>query len=424
MKKFVSLLLPAILCCCLHISAQYNGNDRFATLQSGLPDNSPVFTIECWIKTTESRGSDVYWQRPYIFGNETNGDNSGDFGVTLNYGYIGMWEGISSLNTDQQFTSASLRVNDDLWHHIAAVNNGQTISLYVDGKITASLVSGKRLSTFSAPITFGAASLDHDFNGNIPGRKNFAAAISFGDARFSSNVRYAYDFSPSNMLASDANTVSLLHLGSQQYNSTPINPDEPVNVDPSQPINSLADLVTLAKSKPGKLNYGTAGIGTPGHLTAEMFRAVSGIDIQHVPYKGGAPGITDLIGGQIQIMFDPLQSVLSNVQGGKLRALAVSSKTRSAAVPDVPTIAESGYGGFETTAWWGVFAPAGLPDALTATLIAEVERIAASDAFRSRLEPLGVTPDATLGGTAFANYQRSELVKWGKAVKDAGVKID
>jgi len=118
------------------------------------------------------------------------------------------------------------------------VNNGQTISLYVDGKITASLVSGKRLSTFSAPITFGAASLDHDFNGNIPGRKNFAAAISFGDARFSSNVRYAYDFSPSNMLASDANTVSLLHLGSQQYNSTPINPDEPVNVDPSQPINN------------------------------------------------------------------------------------------------------------------------------------------------------------------------------------------
>ena len=195
-------------------------------------------------------------------------------------------------------------------------------------------------------------------------------------------------------------------------------------VNPSQPINSLADLVTLAKSEPGKLNYGTAGVGTPGHLTAEMFRAVSGIDIQHVPYKGGALGITDLIGGQIQIMFDPLQSVLSNVQGGKLRALAVSSKTRSAVAPDVPTIAESGYGGFETTAWWGVFAPAKLPDALTATLVAEIERIAASDAFRSRLEPLGVTPDATLGGTAFADYQRSELAKWGKAVHDAGVKID
>jgi tripartite-type tricarboxylate transporter receptor subunit TctC len=143
-----------------------------------------------------------------------------------------------------------------------------------------------------------------------------------------------------------------------------------------------------------------------------------------VPYKGGALGITDLIGGQIQIMFDPLQSVLSNVQGGKLRALAVSSKTRSTVVPDVPTIAESGYDGFETTAWWGVFAPAKLPNALTVTLVAEIERIAASDAFRSRLEPLGVTPDATLGGTTLADFQRSELAKWGKAVQDAGVKID
>ncbi len=197
-----------------------------------------------------------------------------------------------------------------------------------------------------------------------------------------------------------------------------------VVVNPSQPMNSLADLVSLARKMPGKLNYGTAGVGTPGHLTAEMFRAVSGIDIQHVPYKGGALGITDLIGGQIQIMFDPLQAVLSNVQGGKLRPLAVSSKTRAAVVPEVPTIAESGYDGFETTAWWGVFAPAKLPDTLTATLVAEIERIAASDAFRERLEPLGVTPDATLGGTAFADYQRSELVKWGKAVQDAGVKID
>jgi tripartite-type tricarboxylate transporter receptor subunit TctC len=197
-----------------------------------------------------------------------------------------------------------------------------------------------------------------------------------------------------------------------------------VVVNPSQPMNSLADLVSLAKKMPGKLNYGTAGVGTPGHLTAEMFRAVSGIDIQHVPYKGGALGITDLIGGQIQIMFDPLQAVLSNVQGGKLRPLAVSSKTRAAVVPDVPTIAESGYDGFETTAWWGVFAPAKLPEGLTASLVPEILRIAASDAFRSRLEPLGVTPDATLGGTAFADYQRSELVKWGKAVQDAGVKID
>jgi tripartite-type tricarboxylate transporter receptor subunit TctC len=195
-------------------------------------------------------------------------------------------------------------------------------------------------------------------------------------------------------------------------------------VHPAQPVRTLADLVALAKQMPGKLNYGTAGVGTPGHLTAEMFRAVAGINIQHVPYKGGAPAITDLIGGQIQIMFEPLQSALSNVQGGKVRALAVSSKARATVVPDVPTIAESGYAGFETTAWWGVFAPAKLPDALTASLVAEIERIAGSDAFRARLEPLGVTAVAHLGGKAFAEFQNSEIAKWGKAVQDAGVKID
>jgi tripartite-type tricarboxylate transporter receptor subunit TctC len=195
-------------------------------------------------------------------------------------------------------------------------------------------------------------------------------------------------------------------------------------VNPSQPMRSLADLVALAKKTPGKLNYATAGVGTPGHLTAEMFRAASGIDIQHVPYKGGAPAMTDLIGGQIQIMFEPLQSALPNIQGGKVRVLALSSKARAPVVPDVPTIAESGYPGFETTAWWGVFAPAKLPDALTASLVAEIERIGGSDAFRSRLEPLGVTAVGDVGGRAFAEFQKAELAKWGKAVQDAGVKID
>ncbi len=197
-----------------------------------------------------------------------------------------------------------------------------------------------------------------------------------------------------------------------------------VVVHPSLPVKNLAELVALAKAKPGELNYGTAGVGTPGHLTAEMFRSLAGIDIQHVPYKGSAPAITDLIGGQIQIMFDPLQSVLSNVQGGKLRVLAVSGKTRSPVVPDVPTIAESGYEGFETTAWWGVFAPAKLPDELASPLVSEIERIAGSDAFRGKLEPLGVTAVATLGGAAFADFQRSEIAKWGKAVQDAGVRIE
>jgi tripartite-type tricarboxylate transporter receptor subunit TctC len=196
-----------------------------------------------------------------------------------------------------------------------------------------------------------------------------------------------------------------------------------VVVHPSQPMTNVADLVDLAKRMPGKLNYGSAGVGTPGHLTAEMFKTVAGIDIQHIPYKGSAPAVTDLLGGQIQIMFDPLQSVLSNVVAGKLRALAISSKTRSPVLPDVPTIADSGYHGFETTAWWGVFAPARMPDALTAVLAGEVERIVNREAFRRQLEPLGVIPKVLSRG-AFSEFQHKELAKWAKAVHDGGVRID
>jgi tripartite-type tricarboxylate transporter receptor subunit TctC len=192
---------------------------------------------------------------------------------------------------------------------------------------------------------------------------------------------------------------------------------------PSTPVANLAELVDLAKRMPGKLNYGSAGVGTPGHLTAEMFKTTAGIDIQHIPYKGSAPAVTDLLGGQIQIMFDPLQSVLSNVVAGKLRALAISSKARSPVQPNVPTIAESGYAGFETTAWWGVFAPAGLPDPLAALLAAEVEGIANGEAFRRQLEPLGVVA-TVLTRKAFAEFQHRELTKWAKAVRDGGVRVD
>jgi tripartite-type tricarboxylate transporter receptor subunit TctC len=196
-----------------------------------------------------------------------------------------------------------------------------------------------------------------------------------------------------------------------------------VVVHPSQPMTKLAELVDLARHMPGKLNYGSAGLGTPGHLTAEMFRTAAGIDIQHIPYKGSAPAVTDLLGGQIQIMFDPLQSVLSNVVAGKLRALAISSKARSSVQPDIPTIAESGYNGFETTAWWGVFAPAGLPDTMAASLAREVGEIANSEAFRRQLEPLGVIPTA-LSRDAFSKFQHNELAKWAKAVRDGGVRIN
>ena len=194
-------------------------------------------------------------------------------------------------------------------------------------------------------------------------------------------------------------------------------------VHPAQPINTLADLVSLARRMPGQLNFGSAGAGTPGHLTGEMFKSAAGINLQHVPYRGSAPAVTDLLGGQLQLMFDPLQSVLSNVQGGRLRAIAISSKTRASVLPNVPTIAESGYDGFETTAWWGVFAPAKLPANMTDILSHDIERVVRGEAFRANLEPLGVLPTVMIG-RAFAQFQATELTKWGKAVRDSGATAD
>src|SRR5262245_8382801 len=194
-------------------------------------------------------------------------------------------------------------------------------------------------------------------------------------------------------------------------------------VHPSQPVNTLAELVALARRMPGKLNFGSAGAGTPGHLTGEMFKSAAGINLQHVPYRGSAPAVTDLLGGQLQLMFDPLQSVLSNVQGGRLRAIAISSKTRSSILPNVPTIAESSYGGFGTTSCWGVFAAAKLRADMAEVLGRDIERIVPGQAFRANLEPLGVLP-TVLTGRAFTEFQASELTKWGKAVRDSGATAD
>jgi tripartite-type tricarboxylate transporter receptor subunit TctC len=190
--------------------------------------------------------------------------------------------------------------------------------------------------------------------------------------------------------------------------------------NPALPASNLGELVALAKRAPGKLNYGSAGNGTPGHLTAELFKIAAGIDIQHVPYKGGAPARSELIAGRIKIMLDPVQSTLAQVHAGNLRALAVSSKARLLALPDVPTIAESGFPGFETTAWWGVFAPAKLPSEMAKSLAAQIEKVVNSELFRHKMEPLGVHPTVlTLGD--FAEFQRAEISTWGRAIRDSGV---
>jgi tripartite-type tricarboxylate transporter receptor subunit TctC len=195
-----------------------------------------------------------------------------------------------------------------------------------------------------------------------------------------------------------------------------------VVVNPAAQIGSVQDLIAQAKANPGKVSFGSAGAGTPGHLTGEMFATAAGVKLQHVPYKGSAPAVTDLLGNQIPMMFDPVQSVLQHVKGGKLRALAISGKTRSPVLPDVPTLDEAGVKDFETTAWWAVFAPANVPADVVAILRAELDRLVRSEAFKQKLGDLGVQPSAA--PLSLPEFQKAEIVKWGKAVRDSGAQQD
>ena len=194
-------------------------------------------------------------------------------------------------------------------------------------------------------------------------------------------------------------------------------------VNPSTNINTLADLVKEAKAKPDTIGFGSAGNGTPGHLTGALFETTSQIKMKHIPYKGSAPAMTDLIGGQIPVMFDPIQSAIAHINSGRVRPLAVTSKNRSPLLPNVPTVAELGYPQFESTAWWAVFGPAKLPPAIAEKLRIETEKVAASAAFRDRLGNLGVLPNTDFK-VSLADFQTKEIAKWARAVRDSGATID
>ncbi|MDO8713475.1 MAG: tripartite tricarboxylate transporter substrate binding protein [Polynucleobacter sp.] len=196
-----------------------------------------------------------------------------------------------------------------------------------------------------------------------------------------------------------------------------------IAVNSNDRIKTLAELITDARLKPDTIAYGTAGNGTPGHLTAALFESTAQVKFKHIPYKGSAPAVTDLLGGQIPLVFDPIQSVLPHITSGKLRALAVTSKSRSPLLPNVPTVAELGYPQFESTAWWALFGPAKLPEAVTKKLKLDTERVAQSTAFKDRLGNLGVQPNTDFK-ESLANFQTSEIAKWARVVRDSGATID
>ena len=189
---------------------------------------------------------------------------------------------------------------------------------------------------------------------------------------------------------------------------------------PSAPFTTLKELVDQARAAPNTIAFGSAGNGTPGHLAGAMFCTAAGIKLLHVPYKGSAPAVADLLGGQITLMFDPLQSVLAHVANAKLRALAITSAQRAASLPTVPTVAESGWKDFETTAWWAVFGPAKLPTDVQRKLESTLRRIVDGPEFEKKIGHLGVQPLSR----PLAEFQKSEIAKWGAAVRETGLSLD
>lgn len=194
-------------------------------------------------------------------------------------------------------------------------------------------------------------------------------------------------------------------------------------VHPSVPARTVAELVAYAKANPGRLSYGSAGSGSLPHLSTELFKAQTGIDMVHVPYKGGGPMVTDLLGGSVQVVIGDQANLMPHVATGKLRALAVATPKRSPNAPELPTIAESGVAGFDATAWQGVVGPAGMPADVVTRLNEAFNKVMAMPAVRDKLVGGGLEP---VGGTPaeFGRFIASEIAKWTKTAKDVGAKAE
>jgi tripartite-type tricarboxylate transporter receptor subunit TctC len=194
-------------------------------------------------------------------------------------------------------------------------------------------------------------------------------------------------------------------------------------INPSLGVGNVRELIVLYKANPGKYSYGSGGNGSSAHLSAELFKAMAGVDVVHVPYKGATPALTDVIAGQVAMFIGNLPPAMGHIKSGRVKALAVTTAQRSALVPELPTMAESGLPGYETVAWFGLFAPAGTPKEIVARIATETAKIVQQPDIRERIaglggEPVGNSPEA------FAAIQRVDLAKWKKLVADAKVTVD
>jgi tripartite-type tricarboxylate transporter receptor subunit TctC len=192
---------------------------------------------------------------------------------------------------------------------------------------------------------------------------------------------------------------------------------------PSVPASSLKELVALAKAKPGQLTYASAGIGAPTHLSVELFKQRAGIDMIHVPYNGAAPAVTDLLGGHVMLMFNNPQGALPHIKAGKLRGLAVTGLERQAQVPDLPTVAELGYPGFDVGTWFAIWGPAGLPPAIVTTAADAIAKVFALPDVREAYATHGLNPVLRVGAE-LEIYQREESERWGQVIRAANITTD
>jgi tripartite-type tricarboxylate transporter receptor subunit TctC len=197
-----------------------------------------------------------------------------------------------------------------------------------------------------------------------------------------------------------------------------------MEVHPSIPAKTVAEFVAYAKQNPGKLNFGSAGTGGTIHLAGEMFKQIAGVDMIHVPYKGAGPALTDLLSGNIQVMFDTLSTALPPVKSGLLRPLGVSSAQRSPDLPDVPTIAESGYPDYVVSVWYGIAAPAKLPEDVAQKIGASLDRALNDDAFRASLEKIGFPVFRPRSPAAIAEFIDADRARWSKVIKALNITLD